>query len=178
MKIYHLVLKLLAKLKIKKIWNVINTSNRHYQTREYTFIILKISQLVLKLLAKNRFSAAILNFYDHTGRRIFEPILFYWSLLSNLKICHYNLENISISSQISAKDRFSAAILNFYDHTGSRIFEPIYFTNHYHRNWKFAIKILKISQLVLKFLAKNRFLRTFWIFTTKPEVECSNLFFY
>ena len=118
---------------------------------------MKISQLVLKLSAKNQFSAAILNFYDQTGSRIFEPIYFTNHYHRSWKFAIKNLKISQLFLKLSAKKRFSAAILNFYDQTGSRIFEPIYFTNHDHRSWKFAIKTLKISQLVLKLSAKNRF---------------------
>ena len=53
--------------------------------------------------------------------------------------------------------RFLVAILKFSDETESRFFKPLDFTIHYHRTWKFAIRILKISQLVLVLLTKNRF---------------------
>ena len=59
------------------------------------------------------------------------------------------------------KKRFLVAILKFSDETGSRLFEPLDFKIHYHRTWKFAIKILKISQLNLDYLTKNRFLAAF-----------------
>ena len=118
---------------------------------------MKIYQLVLKLLAKTRFSAAILNFYDHTGSWIFEPIYFTNHYHRSWKFAIKILKISQLVLKLSVKNRFLAAILRFYDHTGSRIYEPIYLTNHYHRSWKFAVKILKISQLVLKLLAKNRF---------------------
>ena len=119
--------------------------------------LLKISQLVLVLLTKNRFSAAILNFYDQTGSRIFEPIYFTNHYHRSWKFAIRILKIYQWVLNLSAKTRFSAAILKFYDHTGSRIYELIYLTNHYHRSWKLTVKILKISQLVLKLLAKNRF---------------------
>ena len=37
-------------------------------------------------------------------------------------------------------------------------FSNIYFTNYYYRSYTFAIKIVKISQFVLKLSAENRFL--------------------
>ena len=79
--------------------------------------------------------------------------------------------------KLLAKNQFQATILNFYDKTGSRVFEPLFFKNHYHRSWKFAIRIFNISQLVRKLSAKKGFRRPFWIFATKPEVEFSNLYF-
>ena len=57
----------------------------------------------------------------------------------------------------SQNKRFLVAILKFSDETESRFFKPLDFTIHYHRTWKFAIRILKISQLVLVLLTKNRF---------------------
>ena len=71
-----------------------------------------------------------------------------------------NLSNISLANypfNLERKNQFSVAILNFFDQSGSRIFEPIFFTNLYYRSWKFAIRILKINQLVLKLWAKTRF---------------------
>ena len=51
--------------------------------------------------------------------------------------------------------RFLVAILKFSDETGSRFFEPLDFTIHYHRTWKFAIRISKISQLNLDSMEEN-----------------------
>ena len=50
-------------------------TNDHYRTWNFAFWILKISQLVLVLLTKKRFSAAILNFYDQTGSKILKSRL-------------------------------------------------------------------------------------------------------
>ena len=130
------------------------------------------------LSAKNQFSAAILNFYDQTGNRIFEIV---YSINHYHQSWKFTIKILKISQlvlKLLAKNRFSAAILNFYDHTGSWIFEPIYFTNHYHRSWKFTVKILKISQLVLKLLAKTRFSAAILNFTTKPEVDFFNQYFF
>ena len=52
------------------------------------------------------------------------------------------------------KKRFSAAILDFPDETGSRLFEPINCTDHYYQTWKFASRILKLSKLVFELLPK------------------------
>ena len=110
-----------------------------------------------RVIGKNRFSAAVLNFPDETGSRFF--ILIYctdhyyrtWKFAIRIsKISQLVLEFL-------AKYGFSAAILNFPDETGSRFFYLIYFSNHYHRTWKFAFRIFKISQLVLELLAKKRF---------------------
>ena len=62
------------------------------------------------------------------------------------------------------KKRFLVAIMKFSDETGIRFFEPLDFTIHYHRTWKFAIRILKISQLNLDSLTKNRFSAAILIF--------------
>ena len=72
-------------------------------------------------------------------------------------MCWYKFENIQISSRVIGKNLFSAAVLNFLDETGSRFFILIYCTDHYYRTWKFAIKISKISQLVLELFIKKRF---------------------
>ena len=125
-------------------------------------------------MTKNQFLAAILNFHDQTGSRIFEPIFFTNLYYRSWKFAIRILKIYQWVLNLSAKTRFSAAILKFYDHTGSRIYEPIYLTNHYHRSWKFTVKILKISQLVLKLLAKTGFRRLFWIFLAKQEVDFSN----
>ena len=108
-------------------------------------------------MAKNLFLAAILNFYDQSGSRFFNQFFFTNHFYRTWKFAIRILKRSQLVLVLSTKNRFSAAILNFYDQTGSRIFEPIYFTNHYHRSWKFANRILKLSQLVLKLLAKNRF---------------------
>jgi len=63
--------------------------------------------------------------------------------------------------RIFRKKRFLMAILKFSDETGSRFFELLDFKTHYHRTWKFAITILKISQLNLDYLTKNRFSAAF-----------------
>ena len=63
--------------------------------------------------------------------------------------------------KVFRKKRFLVAILKLSDETGSRFFEPLDFKIHYHRTWKFAIKILKISQLNLDYLTKNRFSAAF-----------------
>ena len=55
------------------------------------------------------------------------------------------------------KNLFLKVILKFSDETGSKFLEPLDFTILFHRTWKFAIRILKISQLVLVLLTKNRF---------------------
>ena len=120
--------------------------------------LLKISQLVLVLLTKNRFSAAIFNFYDQTGSRFFEQIFFANHYHRTWKFAIRILQISQLVLVLLTKNRFSAAILNFYDQTGSRFFEQIFFANHYHQTWEFAIRILQISQLVLVLLTKNRFL--------------------
>ena len=43
---------------------------------------------------------------------------------TNLIICRLNFKNISISSQVSGENRFSAAILKFSEQTGSSFWEP------------------------------------------------------
>ena len=91
---------------------------------------------------KKRVLVAILKLSDETGSRFFEPFDFKflyhrtWKFaIKILKISQLNLDYLT-------ENRFSAAILIFYDKTGSRFFELIFFTNYYHRTWKFAIKIL------------------------------------
>ena len=116
------------------------------------------------------------DFFDKTGGRFFEPIFLtnYYYLPWKFAIRILKISQLVL--KLSVKNRFLMAILNFFDKTGSRFFKPLYFTNHYHRSWKFAIEIFKIAQLVLNLSAKNRFRRQFCIFTTKPEVEFSNLY--
>jgi len=65
-----------------------------------------------------------------------------------------------INSRVIVKKMFSAAILNFLDENGSRFFKPIYCTDYYYRSKKFAIRILKLSQLVLELFPKYRVLAT------------------
>ena len=72
---------------------------------------------------------------------------------------------------------FRWLFLKFPDETGSRFFKPIIFKYHFYRTWKLAIKISKMSLLVLELLAKYGFQRLFWIFLTKQEVDFSNLLF-
>ena len=109
-------------------------TNYNHLLWKFAIGILKISQLVLKLLAKNRFSAAILNFFDRTGSRIFEPIFFTYHFYQTWKFAIIILKISQLVIKLLAKNRFSAAILNFYDQNGSRNFKPIYFTNHYHQS--------------------------------------------
>ena len=166
-KIYQCVLNLSAKTRFSaailkfydhtgsRIYEPIYLTNHYHRSWKFTVKILKISQLVLKLLAKTRFSAAILNFYDHTGSWIFEPIYFTNHYHRSWKFAIKILKISQLVLKLSAKNQFSAAILNFYDQTGSRIFKPIFFTNLYYWSWKFAIRILKISQFVLKLSAKK-----------------------
>ena len=108
-------------------------------------------------MTKNRFSAAFLNFYDLTGSRYFEPISFTYHYQYTSKFFIRILKISQLALKLLAKNRFSAAILNFPDETGSRILTHIFITNLFYRTWKIAIRILKISKLVLKLLAKNRF---------------------
>ena len=108
-------------------------------------------------MTKNRFSAAILNFYDQTGSRFFQKIFFTNHYCRTWKIAIKILKISQLVLVLSTKNRFSAAILNFYDQTGSRFFNQFFFTNHCYWTWKFAIRILKISQLNLDYLMKNRF---------------------
>ena len=118
---------------------------------------MKISHLVLKLSAKTRFSVAILNFYDQSGNKILDPINFTNHYHRSWKSAINILKISQLVLKLSAENQFSATILNFYDQTGSRFYEPIFFTKLYYWTWKFAIRILKISQLVLMLSAKNRF---------------------
>ena len=77
-----------------------------------------------------------------------------------------------------AKKTFLMAILKFSDETRRRFFEPLDFTIHYNRTWKFAIRMLIISQFNLDLLTKTGFWRPFWIFKTKPEVVFLNQYFF
>ena len=153
-----------------RFFELIFLTNHYNRTWKFAIRILKISQLFLVLFTKTRFSAAILNFYDQTGSRFFETIFFsnhyHWTWKFAIRI----LKISQLVLVLFTINRFSAAILNFYDQTGSRFFETIFFTNHYHQTWKFATKISKISQLVLVLLTKNRFSAAILNFTTKPEV--------
>ena len=106
---------------------------------------------------KYRFSAAILNFYDQTRSRFLEPKFFTNHYHQTLKFAIRISKISQLVFVLLTKNRFSAAILNFYYQTGSRFFEPIFFIIHYHRTSKFAIRILTISQLVLVLLTKTRF---------------------
>ena len=114
------------------------------------FCLLYTSKLPVQFWTENRFSVAILNFFDQTVSRFFNTIFltnyYHRSWTFAIRI----LKITQLVLKLLAKNRFSAAILNFYDQTGSRIFEAIFFINFYYRPWKFAIKILKTSQLVLK----------------------------
>ena len=100
--------------------------------------------------------ATIFNFPDETGSRFFRTYILHYSLHRTWKFA-VRISKISLLVlKLLAKKRFLAAILNFSHETGSRFIEPIFFTNHYHRTWKSAINIYKMSQLVLELLAKNR----------------------
>ena len=105
-----------------------------------------------------RFLVAILKFSDETESRFFKPLDFTIHYHRTWKFAIRILKISQLVLVLLTKTRFSAAILNFYDQTGSRIFETIFFTNFYYRTWKSAIRILKMSELVLKLSAKNRFL--------------------
>ena len=113
--------------------------------------------------------------FDQSWSRIFEPISLTYLYYRSWKFAIRNLKIYQWVLNLSAKTRFSAAILKFFN-PGSRIYKPIYLTNHYQQSWKSTVKILKISQLVLKLMAKNRFsaaILNFWTF----KVEFSNLYF-
>ena len=133
-----------------RIYKTIFFTNFYYRTWKSAIRILKMSELVLKLSAKNRFLAAILNFYDQTGSRIFEPLYFTNHYHLSWKFAIEILKLSQLVLKLAAKSWFSAAILKFYDQTGSRIFKPVLYANLYYLTWKFSIRILKISQLVLK----------------------------
>ena len=156
-----------------RLWKIIITDFWSYWTRKFAVINLKISQLVLVLLAKYGLSAAILKFLDKTWSRFFDLIYFTDNYYHSWKFA-FGISKISqLVLELLAKNRFLAAILHFLHKTGGRFIEPIFSTNHYYLNWKFAIKISQTSQLVLHFLAKNR-KRPFWIFLTKQEVDFQN----
>ena len=140
-----------------RFFKLIHFTYHYYQTWKFAVWISKISQLVLESLAKKWFSAAILHFPHETGSRFIKPIFFTNHYHQTWKCAVMNLKISQLVLKLLAKNRFSAAILNFYDQTGIRIFEPIFSINLHYRSWKFAIKVLKISQLVLKLSAKNRF---------------------
>ena len=86
------------------ISKVILFSVWQYQTIKYVVNILKISQLVLELWAKNLFWTAILSFSRWYRKLNFLTFIFCKSLQSNLKICHRSFENISISSRVISKN--------------------------------------------------------------------------
>ena len=91
-----------------------------------------------------------------------EVILVYTSKLPVISWTKKNIYSRIKKKRFSdQKKRFLVAILKLSDETGSRFFEPLDFKIHYHRTWKFAIKILKISQLNLDYLTKNRFSAAF-----------------
>ena len=75
------------------------------------------------------------------------------------------------------KKRFMVANLKLSDETGSRFFEPLDFKIHYYRTWKFAIRIFKISQLVLVKLTKNRFSAAILNFYDKTGSRFLNQYF-
>ena len=108
------------------------------------FEIISISSQVIG--KKKRFLVAILHFPLETGKRFIERICFTNYYYQTWKFTIRILEIYQLVLKLWTKNRFSVAILNFYDQTGSRIFEPIYFTNHFYRTWKFAFRILKIFQ--------------------------------
>ena len=134
-------------------WRGEAEEDSHWLTR----FIYKLANYPFNFERKTRFSVTILNFLDQTGSRFFEPIFLTNYYHRSWKFAIRILKISQLVLKLLAKNRFSAAILNFYDQTGIRIFEPIFFINLYYRTWKFAIKVLKISQLVLKLSAKNRF---------------------
>ena len=140
---------------VRRFLKLLDVTIQYHRTWKFAIRILKISQLVLVLLTKNRFSAAILNFYDQTGSRNFEPIYFTNHYHRSWQFAIKILKISQLLLKLSAKNRFLAAILNFYDRTGSRIFETIFFTNFCYRTWKSAIRILKISLLVLELWGNN-----------------------
>ena len=140
-----------------KFFELFDFKIHYHRTWMFTTKVLKISQLNLDLLTKNRFSAAILYFYDITGSIFFLIIDFTNHYHQTWKFAIRILKIPQLVLVLLTKNRFSAAILNFYDQNGSRFFEPIFFTNYYHQNWNFAIKILKISKLNLHYLTKNWF---------------------
>ena len=113
---------------------------------------------------KKRFLVAIFKLSDETGSRFFESLDFTIQYHPNWKFAIRILKLSQLALELLAKYAVSAAILNFPDEAGSRFFELIYFTNHYYRTWKFAFRILKISQLNLYLLTKNRLLAAILIF--------------
>ena len=144
-------------------WDIFKVLMEYFQVR---YSILNI---------KSWFSVVILNFYDQTGSRFFEPIFFTNHDYRTWKYCIRILKIYQLVLKLSTKNRFPVAIMTFYDKPEVDFSNPYFVTNHVYRTWKYSIRILKIYQLVLKLSAKTRFRRPFWILTTKPEVEFSNL---
>ena len=131
-------------------------TNHYHRTWILAIRILKISQLVLKLSAENRFSAAILNVYDRTRSRIFDPIYFTNHYHVSWKFAIKILKISQSFPKLSAINRFSAAILNVYDQTGSRIFKPVLYTNLYYwtyitNQYFLIITTISLENLPLKF---------------------------
>ena len=93
-------------------------------------------------MKKKRFLVANLKFSDETGIRFFEPLDFTIHYHRTLKFAIRILKISQLVLVFLTKSQFSAAILNFYDLTGSRFFEPLDFTNLYHWTWKFAMRIV------------------------------------
>ena len=102
----------------------------YHRTWKFAIRILKISQLNLDSLTKNRFSVVVLIIFDQNGINFFLIIDFPNRYIRTWKSANRILKIAQLVLVLLTKNRFSAAIFNFYDQTGSRFFEPIFFTNH------------------------------------------------
>ena len=81
-------------------------------------------------------------------RYIILTLLFGTVKLANMprqfcNICRWNFEKISIRSQVNSEKPFLAAILNFYDETGSWISKTVYTNVRQYENWKNAAEFWK-----------------------------------
>ena len=126
---------------------------------------------------KKRFSGKKMVFGGHfeflwqNRKKIFSKSYIWQTTTNEPGILPENFENVSISTRVIGENPVFGGHFDFYDQTGSRVFEPTFLTSHFYRTWNLAIRILKIFQLNLDLLTETRFSAAILNFTTTPEVK-------
>ena len=125
----------------------------------------------LKLVAKTRFSAAILILSEQTESRFLEPICSRGECYLKWAYPVGILKIRTLDLKFFTKSRFSAAILNFpskpeVDFENQNVLEVnAIFSEH------IPLEFWKSVQQISSYSRKPGFRRPFWIFQSKPEVD-------
>ena len=141
-----------------RLWKIIIINVWSFWTRKCAVKIFKISQLVLEILTKKQFSQLFWNFL--TKQEVDFSILYILQIITTIEHENLPLEFLKYLTYFSSTWQITGFLRLFWIFLTKQevdFFKLIYFTIHYYRTWKFAFRILKISQLVLELFAKKRF---------------------